>query len=211
MRYLKMLGLAALAAMAVTAVMGAGTASAAKVCTTDVAHQGTDLCGTHGKHAKTNTTITAAGTAELTSGFTTLHCKSHVTGNIANATTGHGTIGVLDFTGCTNQEGKVCTAATTGRPWTASVAYTSGTNGTMTVSNVAGTFTCPSPFGGNVTCNYAAASASTTVTGSHTTPVVVAKGVKLAKAAGSSFLCSNEAEWHGTYHVSTPSSLAITP
>jgi hypothetical protein len=207
MKYLKMLGLAALAALALTAVIGAGTASAT-LCSTE--GTGTSCGGSHGKHMTAGDHIEATGQAELTSGFINVSCHSIITIKIVDATAGTGQVTSLVFTGCVDNFGRACTAVTTGLPWNGSATGT-GTNGTLTVSNVAGNFTCKNPFNTSedVKCNYAAPSASAAVTGGHS-PSAKATGVKLSKQAGSHFLCSNEATWNGTYTLLTPKSLFIT-
>src|SRR6187200_3289984 len=221
MKYLKMLGLAAVAAMALTAVIGAGTASAATICTTDTLHASGTACGTnaiHGWHAKAETPIKASTTeAKLTSGFINVTCESTAEGKITNATTGHGDITSLTFINCIDNFGRPCTANSTASaavPWTVTTAYTSGTNGTMTVHFPTGTFTCKNPFnpsGAEVHCEYTANTATVTATGSHTEPKLDAVNVSLTKHGTSSVLCSNTATWNGTYKVTTPSSLVVTP
>src|SRR6187200_535232 len=181
MKYLKMLGLAAVAAMALTAVIGAGTASAATICTTDTLHASGTACGTnaiHGWHAKAETPIKASTTeAKLTSGFINVTCESTAEGKIKSATTGHGDITNLTFKNCIDNFGRPCTASTPAAttPWTVTTSYTSGTDGTMVVHNPTGKFTCKNPFnpsGAEVTCEYNNTSVHVTVTGSHTSPVI---------------------------------------
>jgi hypothetical protein len=207
MKYLKMLGLAAVAALALMAVMGAGTASA-KVCSNSGAGAS---CGTGHGNEYTGAVTATTTEAKLTSGFINVTCHSHASGSITNSATGTGSISELSFTGCVDNFGRTCTAATTGRPYHASVVVSTKPNGTMTVSNVAGEFTCKNPFNTaeNVTCKYATPTATTTVTGGAPAKIT-ATGVKLSRQTGSHALCSSEASWHGTYTVSTPASLFIT-
>ena len=222
MKYLKMLGLAAVAAMALTAVIGAGTASAATICTTDPDHTAkVTACGTnaiHGWHANAETPLVANTLeAKLTSGFINVTCASTAEGKITNATTGHGDITSLTFFSCVDNFGRPCTASSTAAaasPWTVTTAYTSGTDGTMTVHNPTGKFTCKNPFnpgGPEVTCEYNNTSVTVTATGSHTSPKIDAVNVPLNKHGSSNILCSNTATWNGTYNINTPKSLVVTP
>jgi hypothetical protein len=206
MKYVKMLGLAAIAAMAIMAVMGAGTASA-KVCSKSGSGHGACAAG-HGNVYVGNFTATSAAgtTATLVSGFVTVHCHSHVEGTI-NGTNTTGTVTSLTFSKCETSGGSACTAASSasaGSPWTASTKTGTAPNGTLTVNNVTGEFTCL-----GTTCKYKATTASAAVTGGETASVK-ATNVPLEKDTGSGFLCSNTATWSGTYSVSTPDSLYLT-
>lgn len=216
MKYAKRLGLVALAALALTAVIGAGTASA-KVCST--AGVGTS-CGTgHGNEwtGEFHAVLTPNKPVILTSGFINVTCTSStVNGKVTNSATGAGEITALTFGSCTdNISGNACTPVVSeGTPWAGTVHSIAGTtNGRMTVTDARGSFTC-SPFGSAVLCKYTAANAGgegeITVTGSDTDPEVDANKVKLTKVAGSDPLCSSNATWSGEYTVTTPTSLFIT-
>jgi hypothetical protein len=208
MKHLKMLGIAAVAALALMAVVGSATASA-KICSSS--GTGTS-CGASDGNEFTGAFSATATNATLTSGFVTVSCTDSVaSGNILNSSTGAGNITGLTFSGCSNNLGGGCEASTTassGAPWTAGVAHTTGTNGTLTVSNVQGEFTC-TIFGGPVKCIYAATTAKAEVVGG-TPATVKATKVALAKQAGSNALCSTEGTWSGTYTVTSPASLFIT-
>jgi hypothetical protein len=218
MKHLKMLGLAALAALALTAVLGVGSASA-KTCS--LAGAGAECGAGHGKvYTGAITAKLATGNAELQSGFINVACPaSHLAGKITNGETGTGTIESLTFgPGCKANTGQSCTATTTataGAPWHAVVVPTAGTtNGTMKVKPVKGTFTCSaSGFFPHVTCNYEAtevgAAGEIVINGGAPASVVAAK-VPLKKGAGSGASCSETATWSGHYTVSTPTSLYIT-
>jgi hypothetical protein len=208
MKHLKMLGPASIAALAMMAVMGAGTASAVTICS----HSGTGTAcaGIHGNHY-TGAVAANAPKAELTSGFVNVTCKSNAAGTV-NGTTGAGSITELSFNTCTDNFGHVCTAVSTGRPWAAQAAGpTTATNGSLTVSNAAGEFACPSPFntGSIVICKYATPTAVSNVIGGAPASIE-AKGIKVTTQPGSNVLCSKEATFSGTYSITTPSSLYIT-
>jgi hypothetical protein len=209
MKQLKMLGVAAVAALALMAVIGSATASA-KVCST--AGTGT-ACGASDGNEYTGAFSATATNATLTSGFVTVSCTDSVaTGDITNSATGAGTITGLTFSGCTHNLGSGgCTASTTASttaPWAATVTHTTGTNGTLAVKTVTGEFTC-TILGSAVKCIYKAGEATAVVTGAEPA-VVKATSVALEKEAGSNGLCSNEGTWSGTYTVTSPTSLFVT-
>jgi hypothetical protein len=207
-KYLKALGLALIAALAITAFAGATSASA-KVCSGS--GTGEACAGSHGKVF--SGTITATSTnAVLVSSWNTVSCKhSHLHGTITNGVTGTGDIETLDFSECTDSFGQKCTASTTAseaNKWMANAVTGTAPNGTMTVENVAGSFTC-----GSTTCNYSTAKAGASgeiVVKGGAPAVVTATKVPLTKGAGSGALCSSTASWSGTYTVSVPSSLYLT-
>jgi hypothetical protein len=216
MKFVKMLGLAAMAALALTAVMGAGAASA-KVCST----AGTGAsCGTgHGSvyKGRIKATLESGTSAQLTSSFDNVSCsESTVEGEVTNGETGAGFIDGMTFGNCSDSFGHTCTAsssASSANHWTSSVTPTSGTNGTQTVNNVTGEFTCPNPFNPSqtISCYYTATSASTAVTGSDEKATVRAEKVPLLRESPSNVLCSEKSTWSGSYWVTTPTSLNVTP
>ena len=72
MRNIKILGLGLLAAMAAMAIMGAGTASATKLCSVN-----TSPCpagNTYGKGTSIKTQLVAGTKSVMTSGFVTITC-----------------------------------------------------------------------------------------------------------------------------------------
>jgi hypothetical protein len=101
MKYLKILGLAAVAAMALTAFLGAGTASASRLIQTTAGSTDTLGVGT-----AIEATLESGNSAVLEDafGFTATTCTgSTVNGTIERVTpTGQpkGKIGTLTFTGC---------------------------------------------------------------------------------------------------------------
>jgi len=114
MKYLKMIGLAAIAAAALTAFLGAGTASATVLCETNV----TSGCGTAWDvNSGTPLTFSAEGSTTLTGPFGEVIATctgSTVAGNTTSAGgagTVTGNITSLSFTGC-NRPVEVNTATT---------------------------------------------------------------------------------------------------
>jgi hypothetical protein len=216
MKHAKMLGLMAVAALAVMAFVGVSSASA-KVCST--AGLGASCGAGHGNELTTQgVTLLSEGHAtkarevKLTSGFITVSCDSHI-----EVTVTHEVIDLtsLTFTNCTSSLGECTSAsanATKAAPYAVTTAATGGGNGTMTVkaSPITGQFTCA-----GITCKYTTpeaggANGSLTVTGSDTAPKVVAAGISLTKEEGSSGFCSSTATWEGPYTMTSPTSGWIT-
>jgi hypothetical protein len=208
-KYTKMLGLAAVAALALMAFVGtSGAAASAKVCSTT--GTGAACAGSHGLEYTTQplAASTGAGVATLTSGFARVECPSTMSGTVTHG--GSGTITALTFTvaSCKSTLGACTVAKATGLPWAATAVTGTAPSGTMTVSStVGGEFTC-----GGVNCQYSAPSAGTkgeiTVKGGEPA-VVTASKVPMSKIGGSAF-CSATSEWDGVYTVSTPASLFLT-
>ena len=220
MKYPKMLGLAALAAMAVMAFIGAGTASA-KICSTAGVGAG---CGVgHGSvyTGPIHATLEAGEKAVLTSGFITVSCtESTVHGEITSGEETKGFLDAVTFGGCTANTGGACTAntsASAANHWPAKAFHgAKAPNGNLTVTNVTGSFTC-TVFGSPVTCRYTASDAGGGKEGKD--EIIVTGGepatinaitVALTKEEVSGGLCSNTATWSAKYWLTTPSSLFIT-
>jgi hypothetical protein len=133
MKYLKMLGLAAVAAMGLMAFLGAGTASATLLCETNV----TTGCTSAWDVASGSTLLfTAEGSTTLTDAFgnlvdtctgSTVEGKSS-TGGGSTTETVSGGITKLEFTGCTKTTTVVETHPGTSEPF-----------GKLEVHSVAGT------------------------------------------------------------------------
>jgi len=217
MKHLKMIGLAALAATALMALVGVGTASA-KVCST--AGAGAACGGSHGSvyTGAISASLTSGKNAVLTSGFITVTCTESSAGGSASggaSSPATGNLTSLTFGGCTANTGGSCTAkssASAGNPWPATLTTGTAPNGTMTVTNVTGEFTC-TVFGSPVTCRYVATDAGGAgeiVVKGGTPAEIIATSVKLTKEEVSNGLCSNTATWSGEYKISTPTNAFLT-
>ena len=197
MKHVKMLGLAIVAALALTAVVGAGTASATVICSTNP-------CGTH--YASGTTISGSSNHAVLTTNIDTVTCtssgfsgKTTTTGG-ANETV-KGTISSLTFSGCTNKEGEKCNVSSVNTPYNAEVHASGKGNGTLTVFNGGAFVDC----GSFINCTFTAATASLSVTGG-TPATAKANGISLSS---SGFLCPSTATWTATYTVTSPKSLFV--
>lgn len=204
MRNMKMLGLSLLAAMAAMAAIGAGTASATKLCAVNSAP--CPAGDTYGKGTSIKAQLVAGTTSTMASGFVTINCTdSSISGKTTSAGGGTGVavtgeISSVSWKNCTSNLGS-CTASSLFTPWKAEVTG-SGGNGTMSVSNAGGKFTC-----GGVTCEYKASKASVSVSGG-SPATIKASNVSFSKVGGS-FLCSSTASWSGEYEATSPNPLFI--
>lgn len=136
MKYLKMLGLAAIAAMAMAAIVGASTASAAVLCKTapnksGVCEGGKYASGTTFEATSSNPVLTVVGSAFVS----TVTCKHSVVKLKNTAESGSpgvpGEVTDVTFTNdCTTNGGASCTVSTT-----------SGYSGTLTPTNDQGSGT----------------------------------------------------------------------
>jgi hypothetical protein len=198
MKQLKLLGLAVIAAAALTALLGAGSASATVICSSN-----TTPCGAKNPSGTTYTASLTSGTeATLAAGFSTIKCtessvglKQTSEGSSSTAVTG--SITALSFGGC-NATVNVLSLGS------GNVAWTSGTmNGSLTGSGtkveiVAGTTKCF--YGGEIT-------EGLTVEGG-APATATAKEVKLARETGSSALCANPSKWNAKYTFNGANSTA---
>jgi hypothetical protein len=199
MRYLKMLGLCLAAALALSALLGAGTASATKLCSVNTAP--CPAGNTYGKGTAIKAQLVPGTTSVVSSGFVTVVCtESTMTGKTTSDGGGTGvpvtgSISSVTWKGCKTTSGSACTASALNTPWGASLSG-SGGSGTMTVTGAAGKFTC------SVTCEYEAKSASVSVSGGNPA-TIKANSVGFSRIGGS-FLCSSSASWSAEYEVTSP-------
>jgi hypothetical protein len=196
MKYVKMLGLAAIAAAALTAFVGAGTASAE----TTLCAVNTSPCPA-GSAYGTGTTINAqlkAGThATLHAGFAEITCKkSTVTGKIENATTPSGKISNLTFTECSGVVKVLKNGSLTAH-------HSGGGNGNLTATGVEVTVEQAGVhciYGGNITTGL-------NLTGGN--PATMTSTAKIPLVSGG-FFCASPANWTASYEVTSPKPLFVT-
>jgi len=208
MKQFKMLGLAAVAALGLMAMVGAGTASATELCSTN-----TSPCT--GTMYPAGTVVSAqlkAGTvANLTNPISNVICqKSTTAGKTTN--TGEkgvavtGTIESLTFTECKTASGVACTVKTLNIPYSASITATGSGNGTLTVTsggtgNPGATVVC----GTLINCSFSTASAVLGVTGGGPA-IAKANAIALTPSGG---ICPLESHWDAEYEVKEPNPLFI--
>jgi hypothetical protein len=201
-----MFGLAGIAAIAAMAFLGAGTASATTLCNTAA---GAGKCASP---YPTGTKISASSSeAILKTNLGTVICKKATTTgkttNAGGAGAVTGTVEGLTFTECklgsTN-----CTVTSVHLNYTASVAWTSGNNGTFTVGK--GTGGAPGAHvvcGALIDCTFTGEGIQLDVDGG-APALVLAKEEVLAKESGG-FFCPSTSTWTATYTVSAPNPLFI--
>jgi len=201
MKFLKMIGLCLALALA-TMALGAGTASATKLCSVN-----TSPCpagNTYGKGTSIKTQLVAGTVSTMSSGFTTVTCTESTMGGKTTSEGGAGAvtgeISSATWKNCTSGLGS-CTASALKTPWPAEVTG-SGCNGTLTVQHPGAKFTCA-----GTTCEYEASKASISVTGGNPAKAK-ASSISFSKIGGG-FLCSSTASWSGEYEVTAPKPLFI--
>lgn len=200
MKYMKMFGLCLLGVLATMALVGVGTASATKLCP-----ENKSPCPSPIKSGTALKGQLVAGTeAVFTTSILTVKCTEST---IEGKTTSEGGAGVAVKGEITSVVWKNCKSGSTnctttalGLPWLSEVTG-SGGNGTMTVANAAGKFTC------GFTCEYEASSAATSVTGGN--PAKVNANKVSFKKKGGSFLCPATATWSSEYEITTPNPLFV--
>jgi hypothetical protein len=206
MKYLKLLGLAAVAAMALTAFFGASSASATVLCTTTPA-AGT-ACGTGWHvdelHLVAKGTITLANTnkaIEAKCTVSTSQVTKTETGDATHTPKGHVTVAGLIW----GEVGKGCEQTTdTVAGGELEVHWTPGTSdGTITAS------------GFEVTVVLAGVSCTLGLNGTQSigeltggAPAIVHVGVGVVKKAGS-FLCPSTGTWEGTYEITNHTAVYV--
>jgi hypothetical protein len=205
MKHVKMLGIAAVAATALMAFVGAGTASATVLCSTNT----TPCTGTkYGVGTKVESHLRAGTEAVFTGGFATLKCTEAITsGEVTNAGSSTATVVVkittLDFTGCN------CTMTVLSNG-ELEVHYTSAGNGTLTGKNSSVTMNCS-----GVSCIFGTAAAGPTIgptTGGATASIKAEAKLPYIAGDASNFTCtlgSGTYTWNATYDVTKPAPLFV--
>ncbi len=202
MKYIKMLGLAAVAAMALMA-FGAGTASATELYQLKTGANAVTL----GKGTTIDASLT--GSAKLEAGGEVLDtCTGGTVDGVvdnpgSSTTTVSGPINELTWTGCTKPTTTVKTGAL-------EIHYSSNTNGTVTGSG--SEVTINGIFG--TSCVYgtgAGTDLGTLVgaTGPHA-HATLAINTSVPRVSGG-FLCPSTAVWNANYTVTSPTGLVVEP
>jgi len=203
-KYIKIVGLAAVAAMAIMAFVGAASASATQLCATT--GTGAECAGSGAGKFEYEGAVTGTSTnATLATNLANVVCEHSETTLNAEASTGSpvitGTVSALSFTGCKTEGTNIaCTVTVRNLPYHSEL---SGT--TLTVTD-------PSGAGAKVVCGLVLSCEFLTpeanlavVNGSPT--VAKAEGVELEHEAG--LTCPATAEWNATYAVTAPTGLTV--
>jgi hypothetical protein len=212
MKYVKMLGLAAVAAAALMAFVGASTASATVLCKVQGEGSGASTGTTcpanqaYGAGTKIKASLVSGTKAKLKTEFKTIECEeSSVEGETSSEGGAGESItgpeGKLSFGKC-NCEVKVFKAGTLSTSWI------SGThNGTLTSTGSETTTTCNTIFG-SVHCIYVTENDDLgTLTGGTMAKLDANASIPRLPTNG---LCSAEANWTAEYTVTAPEPLWVT-
>jgi hypothetical protein len=203
MKYVKMLGLAAVAAAALMALVGSSSASASVFCTTA---EGTTCPSGWAETAGTTFHAVNIGTLKLTTSFKNIECtESTIHGRMINeggaSVPAVAAFETLTFGGCN------CTVNVIS-PGELAVEWTSGNNGTATSKGAEVTASCSTIFG-NVHCIYStgAGTALGTATGGEELQIDISENnIPRLSTSG---LCAEKANWDATYKVTTPKPIYI--
>jgi hypothetical protein len=217
MKYLKMLGLAAIAALALTAVVGAGSAAAnAKLCKKAISPCPAGEAYPAG--TKISASLKTKTHAQLTTSLGTITCtKSAVAGETTQESGNplHGVITAVSFEGCTLAS-TACTVTPQNLPYTATgTAGATVGNGTLTVErsrtktengtiDEGGRPQAAVQCGVLINCTFGSGDISFAVTGG--APAQGAVNQSLEREGG---LCPSTSTWEAEYTVTSPSPLFI--
>jgi hypothetical protein len=210
MKYVKMLGLAAVAAMALMAFVGASSASATVLCKTTGSPQPGETTGTTcaaGWAYSSGQEIHAVnvGNVTLDAKFKNITCTSSTVKGTTNAEEGTplgGPEGTLTFGGC-NCTVTVLHAGTLTIEW-----IPDSHNGTLRSTGNETTTIC-TVLGLPVHCTYVTNNTHVGVLAGGTDPTFTASAHIPVDEANSDGVCPEESTWTATYTVTTPQPLYI--
>ena len=221
MKHLKILGVALIAAAAMTAIVGAGSAQATELCKTM-----TTPCSNANMY-KPGTNIGAmlvTGTnAVLSSSIDTVTCTASTVSGVTTGTGGSGTtavtgtISALTFTGCTDSFGNTCTVTEKYLPSGATVTGGSVETPSTFSFNITGKAGANVKCGSLINCNFFLESKSLAGTNNGTgateeskvMPWIKANGITLSHETGQGFLCPSTSTWTANYEVTEPTPLVV--
>lgn len=207
MKYIKILGLAAVAAMAIMAFVGAASASATTLCASEGGGAVMNCLGgkvSYGDNVNDRVVGTSTN-ATLSTSLANVVCSHSETTLNPNSSTGApitGTVEALSFTGCETEAlpHTPCTVNVVNVPYNASIEGTA-----LTVTDAAGAgaeVVC----GTVISCEFTTASAGLTVTNGSPT-VATASNIPLSHENG--LICPKTATWSATYSVTSPTGLTV--
>lgn len=202
MKYIKVLGLAAIAATALMAFVGASSASATVLC-----KSATSPCPA-GEMYEPGTVIEGTSTnAELTSNLANVDCKDSHTTAVTTTTGGaaetvQGTITSLTFNECSTTQTPPlpCEVTVNNLPYHAEVHWTTGVNGQLTVeSDGSGSPGASVVCAGVISCTFERALFTLPVAGGNPATISANKISLERTPFGGTPLCGTEAFWDATY------------
>ena len=202
MKHGKMLGLAAVAAAALMAFVGASTAPATVLCKTAPITEGKCAAGW-----AYSGEIHAVSTVRplITNSFKTVECAEWTVADVVESEgdathTVTGSISALTVAGCN------CTFAVVQKGTFEVHAIGNTGNGTFTSNGMTMTTSCSTIFG-TVHCNYVTENDDLgTLTGGATATMTITVETKRELTSG---ICDEEAVWHAAYKFTSPDSLYV--
>jgi len=217
-KYVKILGLAVVAAMALMAFVGASSASATVLCEETPTGTNPATCPTGATYGPGTTIIGTAVNAKLTTtgvGFPNVICKHSETEAVTETTGGAaatvtGRIENLTFSECKTDQviPTPCTVSVEHLPYHAEVHWTTGThNGTLTVKtggtgNPGAAVICS----GVIECEFSKSLFELPVTGGNPAHVTASQvGLSLTSLG----LCPSSASWDATYAATGPTNIWV--
>lgn len=207
MNQLKAFGLAAIAATALLAILGSGTASATQLCKTP-----STPCpsgNTYGSGTLVSASLTTATEAVLNTNIDTVKCNSSA---VQMTTTSAGGTGVgltasitgLTFTGCIDSFGTSCTVKSVNLPY-ASQFFNGGSSATLQITSTSGagaSVVC----GSVINCTFTTKDAVLDVEGATTPPTATATKVTLSRSGG---FCPSTSTWSAKYTFIAPTPMMV--
>jgi len=212
MKYLKMLGLAAISAAALTALFGAGSASATTLT-------GTGCTGTPSNHCAVGTTITsqAEGMTILHPPFGEIKCEESTVSGKTTTTGGEtetvkGNIESLTFTKCNATVTPITNGGTYGTLEIHTEKEAANNNGTLTSSGSEVTVEyfgthCIFKTGGTTPTDIGVVTGAATTKTEHATFDISATIPRTGGRSGA--FCGSTAQWTGSYTVTSPKNLNV--
>jgi hypothetical protein len=197
MKIARIIGLAAIAALVLTASLGAGSALAAETALCKTATI-SPYCESGDRYAKGTALQTANTTAVFENNLTNVICTESKLEGETTAETGEPlpvTISAWTLAACKTQSGTSCTVSPTKLlPYSSSLSWTTHTNGTLTTGAGAWWVKC----GFFVNCTFGAP--DLTVHGANP-PVIEATEVPVSRSGG---ICPSTAKFTASYSATTP-------
>jgi len=206
MKYVKMLSLAAVAAIAAMAFVGVGSASAHSTALCKANELPCSAGNTLGSGAAIKAKLVSGTVANLLNSAGNVECKSSaVAGKTTSglATTVAGEITSLTFTEC-KRGTESCTVTVKNLPYKASILVIPGTmNGEFTVTNPSAEVKC----GSFINCTFGFSSVTLGATGGNPAKIVASNELLTLE---SGLICPGESHWDAEYEITEPNPLWVS-
>lgn len=211
MKYVKMLGLAAVAAMALMAFVGASSASATVLCKVTPTGSPAECSSAYGKKQVYNTKatdpiLTATGAEDVT--CTSSETSIEQTNAGGAAETVKGNIKTLSFTGCKTVPANIsCTVTAVGLPFSGEIHKSSENHdGTVIVTNGKTQVKCAFGF---LNCVFGKASLDLTLDAGNPASITTNE-VELEQQEELGFEeCPESSKWDATYVATSPTAIYV--